>query len=441
MDMLGFAWLQILKMMLHAFLSLFINPVLYLGTILIIWDLVRNISAERRFFGIRLTRVFVPQVIRYLKAICIGVGLTFVALVLHIEVRPGEIFTVAGISILLGVVRLRLAGTSYAISLFLAFVAVAKVSLVSSPPVVANMLRYLTKTSAGSWIQLLALLFLAQLLLVAWSRNHGAAPVLVSSKRGRELGAVVIQWSFIVPLGVFVPGQFSPSVLLTHFNWLSLIGTISLAAIPGLVGWHGVVSTISPKRAASQIVWMSGFCMILLTGLVAFLHYTSLSHSLICLIGAVIGFVIPELHVWRVKWLELHEQPVCQPSEDGVVVLFTIPGSLAEQIGLKMGEIITHVNQVPVHSEYDLHFALDQNPAYAKLQVIDTRGEIRIVGKPVYAGERYQLGAILVSGTGNVPMYHKRPVGLLQTLYLRLAPTGYKQAGGTETVDLPVSPL
>jgi hypothetical protein len=439
--MFGFAWSQILQMVLHAFLSLFMNPVLYLGTILIIWDLARNMSAERSFFGVRLTRILIPQTVRYLKAICVGVLVTLIALVLHVEVRPGEIFAVAGISIVLGLIRLRFASTSTAISVLLILASAAKAFPALNLSFFAKEWRYLSGMHVDSWIQILSLLFLAQLLLVIWSRNNGVAPALVASKRGRELGAVVIQWSFIVPFGVFVPGQISPSILLTHFNWLTLLGGITLAAMPGLVGWHGVVSTITPKRTATQLALVSGVCAVLLTGLVAALHYTVLSPLLICLSASIVSIVIPELHVWRVKWVESNRQPICQTSEDGVVVLYTIPGSLAEQIGLKMGEIITHVNQVPVHSEYDLHFALDQNPAYAKLQVVDTRGEIRIVGKPVYAGERHQLGAILVSGTGNVPMYHKRRFGLLQTLYLKLVHANHQPTMISDSTDMPVPHL
>ncbi len=423
MNMLGFAWQQILQMVPHAFLTLFMNPVLYIGTIIIIWDLVRNTRAERRFFGVRLTRVVVPQVIRYAKAICVGLVLTLLALILHIEVRVGELFIVGGISILLGLIRLRFASTIYAASVFVVFAAAAHKFPSMNVPFLAKDWHYLALTHLDSWLQILALLFLAQLLLVAWSRDRGAAPALVASKRGRKLGAMVIQWSFIVPFGVFIPGQMNLPSIFNHFNWLAIIGTVSLAAMPAVLGWHGVVSTMTPKRVASQIVFHSGLCAVLLTGLVALINHTNVNSLLISVSASVIAVVIPELHIWYVKRSELKRQPICQPNEDGVAVLYTMPGSVAEQIGLKMGEIITHVNQVPVHSEYDLHFALDQNPAYAKLRVVDSRGEIRIVGKPVYEGERHQLGTILVSESLNAPLYHKRPIGLLQTLYLQLKPS------------------
>jgi hypothetical protein len=51
---------------------------------------------------------------------------------------------------------------------------------------------------------------------------------------------------------------------------------------------------------------------------------------------------------------------------------------------------------VPVNTPFDLHFAINQNPAFVKLEVMDDQGEIRFVGKPRYTGEHHNLGLILV---------------------------------------------
>src|SRR5690348_6896236 len=106
MDMFGYTWPQVLQLVLHAFLVLFMNPVLYLATAFIIWDLVRNARAERSFFGVRLTRAWMPLFVRYLKSLCVGIVLTVIVLLLHIEVREGEIFAIAGLTVLLGIIRL-----------------------------------------------------------------------------------------------------------------------------------------------------------------------------------------------------------------------------------------------------------------------------------------------------------------------------------------------
>lgn len=417
------------------------SPVLYLATVLIIWDLVRNVKAERRFFGVRLTRVWVPLIVRYAKSICVGILLTIVALLLHIEVRPGELIAVAGITILLGLVRLRFSSTPYAISVFIVCATVATRFFSNHSSFFSNVWRYLAGTHVESWIEFMSVLYFGQLLLILWNRTGATTPILVASKRGRELGANLIQWSFIVPIGVFIPGGVMLPQIFTHFNWLAIIGTVSLAGLPGLMGWHGVVSTVTPKRVAARVMLYSGICAVLLTLIVWLIEQGWMGSLIAGPLAAIIAMTFPEWQIWRIKWSESNCTPICQPSEDGVVVLYAIKGSIAEQIGLKMGEIITHVNQIPVHSEYDLHFALEQNPAYAKLQVVDEKGEIRIVGSPIYAGERYQLGAVLVSQTGKVPLYQNRPVGFLQTLYLRFVAIDKQPIAVSESTDTYTPPL
>ncbi|MCL6593448.1 MAG: hypothetical protein K6T31_05685, partial [Alicyclobacillus sp.] len=83
-------------------------------------------------------------------------------------------------------------------------------------------------------------------------------------------------------------------------------------------------------------------------------------------------------------------------------------------------EVITHVNHMPVHSAYDVHFALSQHPAYAKLHVVDQRGELRLAGRAVYDGERVKLGLLLAPSDANAPAYDPVPYGLLETCRLHV---------------------
>ena len=416
--MMGYAWWQIAQMIFHAFLLLLLNPVLYLATILLVWDLLRNVRAERRFFGIRVTRVWIPLLMRYVKAVCVGTLLTLVCLACGIEVRQSEIYLVSGLSILLGVFRIRFGNTPSAIFLliFMAWIAV-HVSVPASS-FLAKPVRFFSEVHIVSWLALLCVSYAAQFLMVWWHRKEGVAPALVESRRGRGIGALVVQLAFVIPVGVLTPGNHPFQELFFHWSWLAVHGGINLGAIPFVMGFSAVTLGTEPRRILKRLLIDSAVSTVVLAGSAYMaVHFG----SVFSLAGVIFALLLQEGTILQFRFRESYRDAICAPQSEGVVVLYTIKGSLAEEMGLRPGEIITHVNQVPVHSEYDLHFAFDQNPAYAKLQVIDRRGELRIIGKPVYDGERHQLGLILAPQGTDVPCYCNRPVGLLQTLYLKFS--------------------
>jgi hypothetical protein len=166
-------------------------------------------------------------------------------------------------------------------------------------------------------------------------------------------------------------------------------------------------------------------------------------HPVWAAVGAILALVAREWGVWAQFLRETRREPLFAPSPDGVRVLATVEGSLAEKMGLRPGEVITQVNQVPVHTAYDLHFALDQNPAYARLHVLDLHGELRMAGKPVYVGERHQLGLIPVPDMGS-PALRLQPGGLFATLSwflsdeddgARVSPAPYAEAAAAREQD------
>lgn len=185
-----------------------------------------------------------------------------------------------------------------------------------------------------------------------------------------------------------------------------------------MAGFSAVLMAVRPAEAirlTSRVSLLMGIVLVLDALAV---HFWGAGFGWLGVVAMVLG---RELPVWLIRQHENQNDPLFSPSKDGVRILTTREGSLAETMGLVPAEVVTHVNQVPVHSNYDLHFAFDQNPAYAKLQVIDERGEMRIVGKPVYTGELNQLGLVLAPDQPFGPCYRKSEFGLFQTLYLRIA--------------------
>lgn len=420
--MLGYPWWQIGRAAEAGLRVLAVNPLLYIGIALMIWELRRNARLERSSFGVRVTRLMRPLYTRFWQALLMGLLGSLLCWALGITLRPQDIWAASGILALLALIRLRLAASIYSISaLVLAAVAAQSVP----PPVWIGNSRWLSLAwadlqglSISGWLAVGSFATLASATLVWWNRRTGPAALVVVGKRGRPIGGLLVQLAFVVPLFMWTPGVMSiPGFVTAGWPWLGpRSGGLSLAAMPLWLGHSEVFTTEPPIRGLHRVTLYS----LLAAAVLGLDSYAVWRWGVrVGAIGPVLAVGLEEFRAWRGRRMAHRAEPVYGQSPDGVRVLAVAQGSLAETMALEAGEVITHVNQVPVHSAYDLHFAFDQNPAYAKLQVLDQRGEPRIVGKAVYTGERHRLGLILLPDAPEGLRVRPSASGLLQSLYMR----------------------
>lgn len=111
-------------------------------------------------------------------------------------------------------------------------------------------------------------------------------------------------------------------------------------------------------------------------------------------------------------------------------MLAVLPGSPAEELGIRAGESIVKVNGVPVPTKEDLHAALRINPAFCKLEVLNLAGESKFLQRAIYAGDHHQLGAILAPDELAPAAVRLQPLSLLQLLRPRTSARAVRGARG-----------
>ncbi len=419
----GIHWSQVGLAAGRAVVLLAANPLLYIGALLMIFERGRNNKHERRFFGVRVSKIWRSVLVRWLYGIAAGILLSLLAAGLGVVVSVWEVWAVSLLALVLAAVRLRLVSATYSIGLLvlvssgLQWSHAGRDGANGTLATGTGMLVKLVHFHSGAWLAVAGLLMIGEALLLFSQRFAGGTPGVGAGKRGRALGVFVVQLSFVVPVLVLTSGPVPVPAIGANWPWFgAFTGGAGLAAVPLLLGMGGTLFSVKPQAAVRVTARNS-----LLAGLVLMAagYAAHRFGSPYAALGGVLALVSRELPLLWMRRQEALGEPRLGASPEGVRVLGVLPGSLAEQMGLKPQEVITHVNQVPVHSNYDLHFAFDQNPAYAKLQVVDEQGEVRLVGGPIYSGERNQLGLILVPDPLTGVSYHKPAVGLFHTLYLR----------------------
>ncbi len=416
-------WGQILHGAEFGLLWLLGNPLLYLGIALAAWELRRQSRLEKRFFGIRVTRVWFPLARREAVALGMGAGLSAALFALGVVVPWWQVAVFTGLSFIAAILGLRWLSPGYPVAVLVMVGGVAA----AFPPAVGNSLivtafNHLRLVNAAAWSVLVGLNWLVEAVLLVFHREQGA-PALVRSRRGKAVGAVAVQLSFVTPVLVLQPGSGHWLSGLPHlWPWLGTAvgaggnpGGLAWIGMPLLLGFSGLALSQSAPRLVTRVALDSGMAGVLaLAGGFAQAYFHGWYGGAGLLLAALARGLTLNWQ-WR---QDLQPDPLLAGHPQGVRVLAVHRGSLAKQLGLQTGTVITHVNQFPVHSLYDLHFALDQSPAYAKLQVIQPDGEPRLVGGSIFTGERNQLGLVLLPDEVEIPSYAGRVGGLFATLQM-----------------------
>lgn len=369
-------------------------------------------------FGLRATRPLRRTLLRGVQGLAAGVVLSALLVGTGVVVQVWEVAALSVLSLVLACIRLRFLSPVYAGALLMTASFAARAGHPRWGGVWGAVVHHLGGFRTGAWMTVLAGSLLAETALVWWTARHGTSPMVVQSKRGRGIGALWLQLAFVVPVVIPTVGAMWPAPAYAsgalHGLWLSGAALFSLLGLPLLAGTSGVFYALPPQQYIRQWAGLNVVCAaVLLAGMAA--HRFAGWPSLWWLLWLVVG-VREWQRAWT-GWQQSRRDPLFAPTEEGVTVLSVLPGSLAETLDLQPGERVMEVNGIAVHSPYDVHFALNQNPAYVRLRVLDRRGEPRLTGHTVYEGERVQLGLVFAPDEVRRDGLARPRFGLLESLY------------------------
>lgn len=228
---------------------------------------------------------------------------------------------------------------------------------------------------------------------VAYRSAHvRTSPAIVLSSRGLPIGQQLANRIWLLPLFLLVPGNGLES----HVSWWPVFtipgGSFHFLWIPYFVGFGQRVQGSLPEtsiRITAKRVCILGLIVTALGA--AGLLWTPLAGAAVCV--AVLGRIFLSIK----QRVNDNAAPFHFSKRDqGLMVLGIIPNTPAEDLELKIGEVITKVNGIPVKNVSDFYEALQHNRAYVKLEIIGLNGEIRFDQRASYEGEHHELGILFV---------------------------------------------
>ena len=370
----------------------FLHPVLYYLVFLVGVLGVMRVKRERKNFHIRAEDAYFELRQLFPLGMVIGLVLSIVTIAAGIAVPFAAILLIAVFTLLWSLTtNIRLISPAYTIgAAFFAIIIIAQNNW--SVPLFSQTFSSVGDKVYPSMVVILGLLLLAEGILIFKNASKGSSPKLAKSKRGQVVGVHEVKRLWMVPLFLLIPGN----ALHLPFDWWPVfhLGTkeYSLIFVPFAIGFHQQIKGMLPKVA----IELHGRRVIILGALISLLSVVGYWYPLISIVVAALAVIGRELLALFAYLKDDSMTSYFSKKNNGVMIIGVIPESPADKMGLQVGEIISKANGVAVRDEQTFYEALQKNRAHCKLEVFDTKGEIRFVQRALYEGDHHELGVLFV---------------------------------------------
>lgn len=388
--------------LLKAIGTFFINPMLYVGLIIIFIVSYLRIKRERTYFCVKIFDIFTEMKKTALFALISGLIVSVIAL------GAGIVFTydtliLLNIVVILFLLRGKwtLLSAAYTFG-FVYFILYFAPYLIDAVPQVGT---YFTPQTNLSGIAVLVGVFLIVESYFIRKVDQGETfPELALGTRGKWIGLHRLSKIGMIPFFVLIPGSLIEPFL-SFWPVFTLGGTAyTFMLVPLWIGFdYKVFSTVpmSIKHKLSNQTLLLGFIVTSFAVAGYFLSFLSL-------IGVALAIIGKEWMNYRHRALERSHNPYFTPSQEGLKVLAVLPNSPAERLGVQVGETITRVNGIRIHIEDELYQALQFNGSFCKLEVMDHIRERRILQSALYEGDHHRIGIITIQEPYRLPKKEQR---------------------------------
>ncbi|MEH7545174.1 MULTISPECIES: PDZ domain-containing protein [Bacillaceae] len=370
----------------------FLHPVLYYLVFLAGVLGVMRVKRERKNFHIRAEDAYFELRQLFPLGMVIGLVLSIVTIAAGIAVPFAAILLITVFTLIWSLTtNIRLMSPAYTIgAAFFAIIIIAQNNW--SVPLFSQTFSSIGDKVYPSMVVILGLLLLAEGILIFKNASKGSSPKLAKSKRGQVVGVHEVKRLWMVPLFLLIPGN----ALHLPFDWWPVfhLGTkeYSLIFVPFAIGFHQQIKGMLPKVA----IELHGRRVIILGALISLFSLLGYWYPLISIVVAALAVIGRELLALFAYLKDDSMTSYFSKKNNGVMIIGVIPESPASKMGLQVGEIISKANGVVVRDEQTFYEALQKNRAHCKLEVFDTKGEIRFVQRALYEGDHHELGVLFV---------------------------------------------
>ena len=397
--------LELLNQLARAAGHILLQPFYYIGIIIIVLQYRRQITLERKLFHTRLHSIIHESWRMLLWGWICGITASLLMAFIGISLQMDGVYLLWAISLILLLVRVRYLNVAYSAGILgLLHCFVKSLPQLLDQTYAHWLFVTLDQLHVPSLLIVVAIMHFLEAILLRLQGNRLASPTLVEGKRGKIVGGYQLQSYWPIPLFLLMPvtggtldlpwtplftSGFDPAV--TNGSW-------GFIALPVILGFTEFTQSRLPadkiRRSSSMLLLYA--CVIFVAAVLSYYW------SFFILLASLLTLILHEALLFYSQWEESRQSPLFVHNEQGLKILAVLPGSSAAELGLQEGEIIHKVNLIAVRTKQELHQAMQINPAFCRLEVINLAGHSKFVSKAIYAGDHHELGILLAPDANTI---------------------------------------
>jgi hypothetical protein len=274
------------------------------------------------------------------------------------------------------------------------------------------------KIDVPGLIALIGVLHLMESLLILMSGHSNSLPIIVDNEVYGHVGAFTMRRFWPIPIIILMMAakDMAGGDLLKMPDWWPLIRPDNLVDGPNTVflmvsvvaalGYGDMAVTQVPReRCRRSSILLCIYSIVLI--LAAYLAVRDAGFKWVAAVLAPVAHEFLILHGIRT---EQRGQPLFYPVDEGLRVLDTMPGSVAEKMGIGQGDIILAINGKKVSSINMMNNILQDFPTYIWIDAVDVKGRRKTYDIKRYPNGINSLGAFIVPKNGVKTVKMKQPV-------------------------------
>ena len=381
-------WMDLLQLLLLTTLAVFLEPLFWVIMALVAYQYWQMQKNQLAMFGVAGTPLGRQVLWAMLYGTCGGLMGSLVLTVVGVNLERMGIQYIWPLAILLAMINMRFLCFAYAGGI------VAIVSSIFGWPDV----------DVPQVLALVAALHVTESVLIAISGRYGSVPVILNLG-GRLVGAFNLQNFWPLPLVVLgtvamQTGSLPEGVFHMPDWWPLLPYDITppsgsewvyvMMPVVAALGYMDMAISSTPEERRRKSAISLALYSISLLGLALL----SAKFDWLKLPAALLSPLGHEYLVRRDNRTEMTGSPRYVPPERGIMVLDTISGGIARQLGVQTGDIILGISGLPTNRGSDLAYAIGWAPPLFELTFLRNGHELVLDGR-FEPGAR-MLGIILV---------------------------------------------
>ncbi|MEH7457235.1 PDZ domain-containing protein [Bacillus sp. JJ1127] len=368
----------------------FLHPAVYVFLISSIFVGYLRILRERKAFSFKVYDIWFELRTSLFSGVGYGLVVSIITIGAGLVVSQASIWMILIWTLLFGLAaQYRYLSAAYTFG-----IAIVAALLSSKMPISLLQLGEGEGDTIVSLAILLGIMLVVEGLLISKNAVRYSTPKIRKSKRGLNIGLHESKRLWLVPIFILVPGD-----AVTQFvSWWPVVSvgsqTYSLFLVPFLIGFMRNIRSYEPKEA----LLFTGRRIFGLAALVLVLGIASYWWHVLAIV-AMGAAMLGRFTIAMQERIADETRPAYFAARDeGLMVLDTIPNTTGAEMNLKPGEVITKVNGVIPKTAEEFYDALQSKTtgAFCKLEVLDTKGELRLAQTALYAGGHHELGVVFV---------------------------------------------